>query len=78
MAKTVSFTDVYQANISIGMVNNLPDSFNIVYGLVDSDGVRWNAKSYSASYASLGPNIRAKIDALIVSANNVAKAQEGL
>ena len=78
MAKTVSFVDVYQADISIRLQDNLPVALDIIYGLVDTDGVKWTPKSLSGAYSSFGPNIRAKIDALIVSGANIAKAAEGL
>jgi hypothetical protein len=78
MAKVVNFTDVYQIAITIKQSDDTLESLDLIYGLVDSEEVKWATKFWKILPEELTAGEKAFITTLVTAAKNKVKVREGI
>jgi hypothetical protein len=78
MAKVVTFNDVYQIQLTIRESDDELQNLEIVYGLVDSDGIKWTSKFWTILPEELSTGEKAFINNLMNAVENKVKIKEGI
>lgn len=78
MTKVVTFTGVYVISSTANANNGGEDTLDIVYGLVDSDGIEYPTKFIKVPYAELSVDQKEHWDDLVDDAIDVAEKKEDI